>query len=209
MNDRCLNPEELAGLATDDPRWGHVENCPACRAITQSLAAFLTPTDFPADSDLADADTRLSAVLEQEIGSGGTVVRPAPTFWTPFRVRTLAAVAAVLVVAVGLSLVSPGPIGPPQEPVLRGIGTPAAPFGCQMATLENGVFQVSWPPVTDATSYRVVVYGEDLQELATFDVGPATTFELIPPAGAAFCRIVALCAGDELGKSDPAYFDDC
>lgn len=208
MSDRCLKPEELADLATADPRWAHVENCPACQAVLKSLAAFLDPADMPTAADLADADARLSAALEQEIGSGGKVVRPAPTFWTPFRVRTLAAAAAVLVVAVGLSLVRTGQVGPTPEPVLRGIGAPAAPLGCQVAMLEKGAFRVRWPQVFEATGYRVVVYGDDLQKRATFDSGPATTYELIPPPGAAFCRIVALRPGDELERSDPAYFDE-
>jgi hypothetical protein len=209
MSDRCLIPEELADLAPDDPRWAHLENCPACQAVAVSLAAFLDPADVPEEADLADADSRLSAVLDQEIGSGRKVVRPAPTFWTPFRVRAFAAMAAVLIVAVGLSLVPTSLEGPPQDPVLRGIGAPAAPFHCQMAMLEKGAFRINWPGIAEATGYRVVVYGEDLQELAGFDVGPATYYEMIPPVGAAFCRIIALRAGDELGRSDPAYFDDC
>ncbi len=208
MSDRCLNPEELADLSPDDPRSAHVENCPACQAVAKSLAAFLDPGDFPEEADLTDADSRLAAALDREIGPAGKVVRPAPSFWTPFRVRTIAAAAAVVVVAVGLSLVRTGPVGPPQEPVLRGIGAPAAPFSSQMVMLEKGAFQVNWPGIAEATGYRVVVYGEDLQELAGFDVGPVTTYELKPPAGAAFCRIIALRAGDELGRSDPAYFDD-
>ena len=208
MSDRCLKPEELADLSPDDPRRDHVESCPTCRALAVSLDAFLDPADYPADAELADADSRLSAVLGKEIGSVGKVVRPAPAFWTPFRVRTLAAVAAVLVVAVGLSLVRTGPVGPSQEPVLRGIGAPAVPFRCQVTMLENGAFRVNWPDLAEATGYRVVVYGEDLQELAGIDVGPATTYEMVPPAGAAFCRIIALRAADVLGRSDPAYLED-
>jgi hypothetical protein len=133
----------------------------------------------------------------------------ASTFWNPFRVRTFAAAAAVVIVAVGLSLVRPGSeVISPEEPVLRGIGEQAAPFRCQMEMLDDGGFRVSWPGVSEATGYRVVVFGEDLAELAGFDVGMETTFEIKMPKGAAFCLVIALRDGDELGRSDPAYFGD-
>jgi len=172
----------------------------------------MDPVDVPVGADVEDADSRLAAVLDREIGpigSDGEVVRPASTFWNPFRVRTLAAAAAVVIVAVGLSLFRPGSeVISPQEPVLRGIGAATvAPFRCQMALLEEGGFRVSWSGIAEATGYRVVAYGVDLVELAGFDVGLKTTFGLQPPQGAAFCRVIALRDGDELGRSDPAYFE--
>ena len=216
MSDRCLKPEELgefAGRGADDPRRAHVDACPQCQALLRSYADFVDPVDIPFGADLGDADLRLAAALDREIGvagSGGDVVRPAASFWTPFRVRALAAVAAVVIVAVGLSLFRPGSgMVSPGEPVLRGIGAPAAPFFCQVEMLDGGGFRVSWPGIAEATGYRLVVFGEDLTELAGFEVGMETTFELQMPAGAAFCRVVALRDGDELGRSDPAYFDGC
>lgn len=210
MSDRCLNPEELADLAADDPRRAHVDACPRCQALLQSYAAFMDPVNVPRGANLEEADSRLAAALDREIGVGGEVVRPAASFWTPFRVRTLAAAAAVVIVAVGLSVFQPGSeVASPDEPVLRGIGAPAAPFRCQMAMLDEGGFRVSWPGIAEATGYRLVVFGEDLTELAEFDVGMETKFELQLPEGAAFCRVIALRDGDELGRSDPAYFDGC
>ena len=91
MSDRCLKPEELAdlvGLPLGDPRRAHRDECPRCQALEQSFAAFMDPADVPEEADLADARLRLSEALGDEIGAGsrGEVVRPAPTFWTPFRV---------------------------------------------------------------------------------------------------------------------------
>jgi hypothetical protein len=206
MRDGCFKPDELADLAADDPRLAHLEECPRCRAVMMSFESFMDPGDIPAGADVADANARLTAALDQEI----SVVRPAPTFWTPFRVRSLSAVAAVLIVAVGLSLFGSGPeVISTEGPVLRGVGAPAAPFRIAMSKQENGAFWLSWPGVEGATGYRVVVYGEDLEVISGFDAELATAFKLEPPAGAAFCRVIAFRDGDELGTSEPGYFDDC
>ena len=211
MSDRCFTPEELAELSADDPRRAHVDGCPRCQAVMKSFVAFMDPADIPKAADLADAHARLSGALEREIGSGPKVVRPDSGFWTPFRARMIAAVAAVLVVAVGLSLFRAGPDGmAPGEPVLRGVGTPAAPFRCKVEKSEGvGGYQLTWAGIAEATDYRVVVYGADLEEIVGFDVESGTTFELNPPEGAAFCRVIALRDGDELERSAPAYFGEC
>ncbi|MEN8008461.1 MAG: hypothetical protein ABFS42_15740 [Candidatus Krumholzibacteriota bacterium] len=206
MNDGCLKPDELADLTADDPRLAHVEECPRCRAVMMSYQAFMDPADIPAGADLDDAQVRLSAALEQEM----EVVRPAPTFWTPFRVRTFAAAAAVLIVAVGLSLFGGGPeVISTDGPVLRGVGASAELFRIDMSKQENGEFWVSWPAIDEATGYRVVIYGEDLEPILGYDAESATAYKFEPPAGAAFCRVIAFRDGDEIGKSDPWYFDDC
>ena len=197
-------------MSADDPRRIHVDGCPRCQAVMKSFVAFMDPADVPGAADLADAHARLSDALDREIGTGAKVVRPGSGFWTPFRVRMIAAVAAVLVVAVGLSVFRAGPDGlAPGEPVLRGVGAPAVPFRVETIPLESDGFQLRWPGVAEATGYRVVVYGEDLLEITGFDVGLETTFKFEPPIGAAFCRVIALRDGDELERSDPAYFDGC
>jgi hypothetical protein len=175
----------------------------------KSFAAFMDPADIPESADLADAQVRLSAALAGEIGGDGPVdqvLRPASSFWNPFRVRMIAAAAAVVIVAVGLSVTRFGPEIPPQEPVLRGAGDVAAPFRCIVVGLEDGGYRLSWPAVEEAATYRVVIYGADLEELMDHDAGSATSLELRPPDGAAFCRVIALRDGDEVVRSDPAYF---
>ncbi len=211
MNDQCLTPEELVDISTEDPRRTHVDDCPRCQAVMKSFAAFMEPVDIPESADLADAQARLSAALAGEIGGDGPVdrvLRPASSFWNPFRVRMIAAAAAVVIVAVGLSVTRFGPETPPQEPVLRGAGDVVAPFRCEVLGLGDGGFRLSWPVVEGAVTYRVVVYRADLKELMDHDAGGATSLDLRPLGGAAFCRVIALRDGDEVARSDPAYFDD-
>ena len=213
MNERCLNPEELADFPAEDPRRAHVDDCPRCQAVMKSFAAFMNPADVPEGADLADAHTRLSGALDREIGPGDSmdsnaqVIRPTTSFLSPFRVRTLAAAAAVVIVAVGLSLTRYGPETPPQDPVLRGAGDVVVPFHCEITVLKNGGYLLNWPEVEEATSYRVVVYRADLEKLMDHDVGNATSLELKLPKGGAFCRVIALRDGDEVARSGPAYFD--
>ena len=213
MSERCLNMEELTGMPTDDPRRAHLDACPRCQAVVKSLAEFMDPQDVPQGADVADAHARLAAALDREITPQENVIRPASSFWTPFRVRTIAAAAAVVIVAVGLSMFGsgwgPGPgVLPNQKPVLRGIGTPAAPFLCQLELLSGGRFQASWPGIAGATGYRVVVYGQDLRKLIAFEAGSTTQLVIQMPVGGAFCRVIALKDGDELARSNPAYFDN-
>lgn len=207
MSDLCLNPVELAGLAFEDPRRAHVEGCPRCQAILKSLAAFMDPVEIPAEANLAEADTLLAAALEREM----EVVRPAPTFWTPFRVRVLSAVAAVLVVAVGLSLFGGGPdVVPNGEPVLRGVDDSAGRFLCHFDNPTGpGDPQLSWTTFDGATEYKVVAYDLQLKELAVFEAGSETSLVLDPPLNTSFFRVIALKDGDELARSEPAYFDQC
>jgi hypothetical protein len=181
----------------------------------KSFEAFMDVTDVPAGADVADAHARLSAALGGEIGveefgePEGEIMRPAPSFWTPFRVRVVGAVAAVLFVAVGLTAFTPdSTVISEGEPVLRGIGAPNAPFLVEMSRMENGEFRLSWPSVAEATGYRVVVYGEDLEVLAGFDAGTDLAFEFEAPDGAVFCWLIVYRDGDEIGKSEPTYLDD-
>lgn len=210
MNNQCPNPEELTDFPIEDPRQAHVDDCPRCQAVLMSFDAFMDPSDVPEGADLADAQAGLSEALAVEIGGSapdGEVVRPASTFWNPFRLRGIAAAAAVVIVAVGLSMVRISSESPSsQGPVLRGAGDMVAPFRCEVTGLEKGGYLLSWQGVEEATSYRVVVYRADLDELMNYDVGGATSHELELLEGGAFCRVIALKDGDEILRSEPAYF---
>ncbi|MCP4573781.1 MAG: hypothetical protein GY838_15590 [bacterium] len=209
MTEHCPSVEELGdlrGLSADDPRAVHAAACPRCQALLAALDSFLDPTDPPTTSDLPDARTRLDAALEQEIhGTSTNVVRPQPHFWTPFRVRTVAAAAAVLLVAVGLTLVDKDPWIPGSDPVLRGGDETAAPFPCVVEVLDSGDHRLSWPTVAEADAYTVVVFSADLEELARLEAGASVTMEVATPADAAFCHVLALRGGDEIERSEAAY----
>ena len=201
MSDRCLKPEELADLTVDDPRRSHLQNCFTCQAVLKSFAGFMDPAAIPEEADLADARVRLSSALDREIGLG-EVVRPTSSFWTPFRVRSLAAVAAVVIVAVGLSVVRPGS----EDLVLRGAGEVAVALKCEIVALPTNGYRVSWSAVEEAHAYQVVVYGAGLEELMNYDAGAGVTIDIQPPEGSAFCRVIALHEGDEVARSEPGYF---
>ena len=125
--------------------------------------------------------------------------------------RVLSAVAAVLVVAVGLSLFGGGPeIVPPGEPVLRGVDDSSGRFLCRFDNPTGpGDPQLSWTEFDGATEYKVVAYDLQLNELAVFEAGSETSLVLDPPFNTSFFRVIALKDGDELARSEPAYFDQC
>lgn len=197
----------MTELPVGDSRRAHLEECPRCQGLAKSFVAFMAPVDVPVEADIADANTRLSAALTREIGgeAGGSIVRPA-TFRQRFLgMRSLTAAAAVVAVALGLSLMRGGPAAPPLEPILRGAGDELAPFRCEVSVVAGQEYRLSWATVAAGTTYRVEVYGEGLEELAAYDVGDALSFALQPPVGAAFCVVIALAGGDEVMRSQPAY----
>lgn len=212
MANPCPTLEELtawADLPAGDARRAHLQSCARCQAVVTSYAAFMEPENLPAGADLQDAHDHLSASLDREIGVGGVgeVVRPAPSRWRPFSWPSAAAVAAVIVVAVGLSVMRGGIERPPQRDVLRGGPDTAAAFSGEILAGEDSGYRVSWPAAADPeAAYQVVVYGADLAELARYDVGTTTVLNLTPPTGAAFCQVVALRHGDEITRSQPIYF---
>lgn len=214
MAKPCPTLEELAAwvdLPANDTRRSHLQHCPRCQAVVASYGAFMDPENLPAGADLQDARQRLSASLDREIGVGGVgdVVRPAAARWRPFSRSSVAAVAAVMVVALGLSLMRGRIEGPPQRDVLRGGPDPAAAFSGDIMATDTAGYRLSWPAAADPTAtYRIVVYGADLTEVARLEAGGTTSIELTPPAAAAFCQVVVLLHGDEVTRSGPIYFAD-
>ncbi len=154
MSDQCLTIEdlgELAELPVGDSRRAHLDGCPRCQGLVASYAAFFTPEDIPPEADVADAGARLSAALEREIGAetGGNIVRPASFTQRFLGMRPLAAAAAVLVVALGLSLMRDGPGAPPLEPVLRGAGDEVVAFQGEAVALAGDGYRLRWPAAAD------------------------------------------------------------
>jgi len=222
MRDRCHTPEELADLSAlpdGDPGRRHLAGCPRCQALLVSLEDFLEPRNLPAGADLPDARTRLTAARASGIkGSdavdrepAGLVLRPVFRRWSPFRMRALAAVAAVLVLAASLALLRGAADNPRGTPVLRGAGTAEVVFSGAAAPLPGGGYRLGWPALPDAETYQVLIFDQGLVEIARFDTADATRLDLDPadlPAepGLVFWRVVARRSGDEIARSEPAYF---
>lgn len=101
MNGGCFKPDELAGLASEDPRRGHLKKCPRCRSVLKSFAAFEDVAVVPGGADVAEAHARLSAAMEGETGpgefgepeDGGS----GSSSWAPLRVGAWGAAIAVLI----------------------------------------------------------------------------------------------------------------
>jgi len=205
---------EIAELAADDPRRGHLANCPRCRARLAAYERFLSQEDPPKGLDLASAEARLASVLQAEIGAGATpaagpvaraddaVVRP--EWWRWSGMRWAAALAAMLAVAVGLTVFTDRSDDWLREPVLRGDEDAAAEaFAPTAETLDGGGVLLTWQAVPEAECYRVLLFGADLLEVARWETGVETELSLGPNelAKAVYWRVVALRGGDTLQQA--------
>jgi hypothetical protein len=80
MDHICLRDEDLPGMAAlpvDSPARRPWESCVRCRARVAAFAEFLQPSVAGAGREWEEADARLAAALESEIG-GGPVPERAP-----------------------------------------------------------------------------------------------------------------------------------
>jgi hypothetical protein len=233
VSDRCFRVdelEEIGRLAGDDPRRGHLDECPRCRARWASVQAFLSPPDEPAGADLADARARLPGALRREIfgeasrgetdrrerhgrgaesGADSFVRRLRALRWPSLGPAFAAAV--VLVVAVGIwRMLDPGGVED-QAPLLRRDGEVREDVivGSEAHRLEDGRLSLSWTCTLEADSFVVLLYGSDLSELARHEAGPDPELVLAPSALVArdeggapvFWRAIGLRGGDEVARS--------
>lgn len=214
VRESCFQPEalaEIAELSAGDPRRAHLEGCARCRARLAAFASFMAEEPVPAGADPVDAEARLSAVLDDLIGRPGDDRSTgfAPVTRLPVRrerqpMRLVLALAAVLVVAVGLRVATQVGDGGQPTTVLRGDKDPvAAAFQPSSTPLSEGIVQLAWQPVPGAEGYRVVLIGADLRETAQHEVGSQTRLDLGPDdlADAAFWRVIALRGGDPVARS--------
>ncbi|MFO7610650.1 MAG: hypothetical protein R6X35_15935 [Candidatus Krumholzibacteriia bacterium] len=212
MTEPCPDLASLAGadaLPAAHPLRAHLQSCSRCRASLRALAAFRAgdgSADLP-DRDLADADRRLAAFLEAHLPGAETVPAPPARRWPP-RARSRAgwlAAAAVLVVAVGLWSLGPGPGGGPADDggPLRGEAGEAA-RAVTVTRDRDGALQVAWPAAAGADAYEIVLWSADLAEIARHHTGPVTGSRVAAPAttpAPAYLTVVALQGGREIGRT--------
>lgn len=214
----------LAALPPDDPRRREAEARPGVAARLRAYEEFAAPGDLPPSEKLAEAEERLGALLEREIGveiPGAVRARPPARravlegSWlarllAPPR-RPLLAAAVVIVVA-GSGLVMT--LGRRDSaPVYRGGETTGARGGWEArlvsSPLPSGGVRLTWAPAAGADGYAVVFLSADLVEVARVSGVRETAFALAPgtlPAGLAsgaevLWRVVALRGADEIGSS--------
>jgi hypothetical protein len=221
MSATCYRDEEIAGLASlpeEDPRRAHLAECPACRALLASYLEFLRE---PGDEvpGLAAADAALAGAIERE-ALGAAREAPGPRVAQRARsglletlgtlVRRPAWVAAFAAVVIAGVWLAAGPrLG--TERVWRGSVAPAPRGPDLLATVhdQGRTISLEWTPVDGATGYRLRISGDDLSEIARFEVGEVLRHELragdlvgVPPRmPVLFVQVEALRGGDTIAVS--------
>jgi hypothetical protein len=208
----CISPDDLdwvLELPEDDPRRQHARACPRCRALLDQYVAFLDAALEADAARLADADTRLSAALEREIGAapahaGRVAHRARASGWDTWARPAIAAAAVILVAGAALLWTR----APRHEPEVRGGPDLAAALVVDQATLADGAVHLEWRAFPGTTMYQVRVYESDLREVSRFET-PETTLTLaadrmsarIARGEVVLVRVVALSRGDAIGTS--------
>jgi len=204
--------EALRLLPTDDPRRAHLDDCPRCQALLESLDSFLAPDDAaPAEGDAARARTTLRAALATEMAAEAE--RPRARLWerllATFRSRPAWGVATALVVAAAVLLLQQWGQEAPRS-TLRG-RAPVAGEGVvrllgPLPTADGGL-QLRWGRVVGAQRYDVRLYRPDLTAIATLDAGVETSLTLgaeqlaAAQDGTLLYKVIAYRGGDEIASS--------
>lgn len=175
---------------------------------------FARPGPLPAGADLRDAETRLLAGLEQELG---VTLAPAPARARPSRLRPLLSLAAVILAGAGLLWSQDALRREREAKQLRGARPVAEAPGAWAAhpvatPLGDGRVQLAWSPASSATSYGVTFLAEDLHELARVDSVTAPGLVLdraalpagLLPGQTVLWRVDARAGRDELARSTAA-----
>ncbi len=214
---------ELAHLPEDDPRRIAAMRSPRTRALLALYQDFLTqpPAGPLGGADVADADARLAAALDRELGvtvdaaapaEPARAPRPAPRrglfdgLFAP-ALRPAFALAAVVLVAGAVWMGVQSRRESPAEPVMRGEAD--GPFRAEIRTQGDGRATLQWTTVAGAERYELRFYAQDLSELARVAQGAATRADLVAgqlpaglPAGqVVLWQAVALKGGDVLAES--------
>lgn len=207
---------ELLRLDAEDPRRRHLEECPRCRARATAFRSFMEMEPAPAGADREDARRKLCAAIrhETEHGGGGAESRSPASLrrmlspaWKP----ALGLTAAAMLIAILVR--APGDRGQTGEMMLRGAGASAAAVEAPAATWgADGSVVLQWPTVAGADGYRVLIYNQDLEEIARLETAREATVILsaersaawVPAGEAVFWRVAALSHGDATSLSSPA-----
>jgi hypothetical protein len=175
---------------------------------------FVRPGPLPAGADVRDAEARLLAGLEHELG---VKLAPAPLRARPARLRPLLSLAAVVLAAAGLWWSQDALRRDREGTQLRGsrptVEAPGAWAARPVATpLGRGRVRLAWSPASAATSYDVTFLAEDLHELARVDSVAAPGLVLdraalpagLLPGQTVLWRVTARAGRDEVARSTAA-----
>jgi hypothetical protein len=224
MKRKCIEIDKIASvlkLPADDERRQHLEQCPRCASRLLLYERYLSGAVRPG-ADPEDADLRLAAVMKSAIDRndddddaperGGFFARVAEVL-AYAGARPAWAAAAVIVVVVAAAALVWRPWSP-QDTVLRDGKTPQEEVRQvlvdEVAVADEGAFLLSWRPFEGADGYAISVRTPELAEIARFGPVADTSFVLrrallpLEAPSVLLWRVVALRAGDEIGRSRPA-----
>jgi hypothetical protein len=181
-----------------------------------AFRSFMEMEPVPAGADREDARRRLSTAIRREVGPSNGRAASHPSIWWQGLLRPAWKPALGLAVAAVLAVVlvrGPADRGQPGEMMLRGAGPGAQIAAVPTATWSaDGSVVLRWPAVTGADGYRVLIYDQDLEEVACLETHLETTVtvstgrlaELAPAGAALFWRVAALQHGDPTSLTAPA-----
>lgn len=194
MRERCFSPDEIgeiAALAPGSPERIHVESCPRCRALMLTYLEFLQDRSAPDGADLGDAETRLRAayrevsLLKDAPGArfpGATLAgmirhRSRGARWAWVFAPAAAAVLLVLGIDTGLDILrkhsGADELRSPTIP--HGATTPSTIELLEPRARGEDGLELRWRAAAGASSYEIVLFGEDLRDLARLGPFPDTT----------------------------------
>ena len=216
----CLSLEAIAqpGRWTAAER-AHVAKCPRCAARARQCAEFVEGRTNVPPADVADAQSRLGAFLDERLGldvagSGATAARArsSSSWWRRLAAwfaapsgRMALGFAALAIVAGGVWMMR----APQRSPaVVRGEATPALVVTARADARAANV-ALGWNEVAGADAYTVELLSADLTRIASFGPLARPAFTLahgavtaLPAGTSVYCRVVARRAGVIVAESE-------
>jgi hypothetical protein len=172
MSTPHLTDAEIAEAPASltDVRRRHLDECVRCRLRVSRYRAFVAAPEHVPSRDLADAEARLTAFLDERTGAGLAPARPAPTRsgrragWLPEWLGGSAwqpafALSAIAVIGAGVLWISAERTR--EARVLRGTVARSAIAVAPAVPLESGGLSLHWTPVAGADRYELRFYAPD------------------------------------------------
>jgi hypothetical protein len=211
--------EQLLLGDPEDPGRRHLDQCPRCRARVASFAMFMQLDPLPEGARLEDVRERLSRAIHREAEAVPQRARWSNSPFSWFRIQARvwrpALGVACIVLVVGIFLYRESDRRSEPAPVLRDTSS-TAPIGAPLVSesLPDGGMLLRWTGVPDAQGYRIHVYGSNLLEITSFDIGSQPTAMLSadrlaalgPSRAPRIWRVGVLRNGDEIALTPPATF---
>ncbi len=222
MSNTCYDPSELetiAALPADAAECTHLADCARCRVLLAEYRCFLAGGRELAETEDREVGAQLADELTARIAAGATAVGPLSSVsavpgrrFLPYTLTVGLAVAAVLVLTIGLDQLQLESVSPTPDINLRAAPSDGAAKLLKVSPVEvlaADRLGLAWQSYGANVSYRIVVYSAQLREVASFDVGVVTEYKIdlttVPVAvgqrSGLLWRVIVEQSGDEIGRS--------